>query len=287
MLTLTHLQKYPLMPFFIPSPPIHFHLVPQTTNDNRAENIVTMEADKELLTGDVLLASAFISYVGPFTKVFRDRLMANTFTPFLKDNFRKALGEEAQLPLSDSADPVKILTNSAEVAAWGADGLPADMVSIENGCIVTSSARWPLIIDPQLQGIKWLKQKESGAERNLQVVRLGQNDMLRKLERALENGTTILIENIGESLDAVLNPGNAYIHLSLFSLDRSYVPTIPYLPYHNIPLITLKFCKPSFSYFNTLPFSTLLHHPYCTLSDSTCRHQTWQENVHQIGRHRS
>ena len=60
-----------------------------------------MEADKELLTGDVLLASAFISYVGPFTKVFRDRLMANTFTPFLKDNFRKALGEEAQLPLSE------------------------------------------------------------------------------------------------------------------------------------------------------------------------------------------
>jgi hypothetical protein len=30
--------------------------------------------------------------------------------------------------------------------------------------------------------------------------------MLRKLERALENGYTILIENIGESLDAVLNP---------------------------------------------------------------------------------
>jgi hypothetical protein len=30
--------------------------------------------------------------------------------------------------------------------------------------------------------------------------------MLRKLERALENGHTILIENIGESLDAVLNP---------------------------------------------------------------------------------
>ena len=38
------------------------------------------------------------------------------------------------------------------------------------------------------------------------MVRLGQSDMLRKLERALENGHTILVENIGESLDAVLNP---------------------------------------------------------------------------------
>lgn len=171
-----------------------------------AENILTMKADKELLTGDVLLASAFISYVGPFTKVFRDRLMTQIFTPFLTDNLRKAVGEDAPIPLSASADPVKILTTSAMVATWGADGLPADQVSVENGTIVTNSARWPLIIDPQLQGIKWLRQKESGADRNLQVVRLGQNDMLRKLERALENGHTILIENIGESLDAVLNP---------------------------------------------------------------------------------
>jgi len=171
-----------------------------------AENIVTMEGDKELLTGDVLLASAFISYVGPFTKVFRDRLMNQTFTPYLVENLQGAVGEGGKIPLSPTSDPIKILTNSAEVATWGADGLPADQVSIENGAILTNSARWSLIIDPQLQGIKWLRQKESAPERNLQVVRLGQSDLLRKLERALENGYTILIENIGESLDAVLNP---------------------------------------------------------------------------------
>ena len=171
-----------------------------------AENILTMEADKELLTGDVLLASAFISYVGPFTKVFRDKLMTEIFTPFLQINFRKAMGENVLIPLSNSADPLKILTSSPQIAAWSADGLPADQVSIENATIVTASSRWPLIIDPQLQGIKWLKQKESQPDRNLQVVRLGQNGMLRKLERALENGHTILIENIGETLDAVLNP---------------------------------------------------------------------------------
>jgi dynein heavy chain len=171
-----------------------------------AENIVTMEADKELLTGDVLLASAFISYVGPFTKVFRDKLFTQIFTPYLKDNFLKAVGETGTVPLSETPDPMKILTNAAEVATWRADGLPADQVSTENGTIVCSSARWPLIIDPQLQGIKWLRQKESAPERNLMVVRLGQNDLLRKLERALENGFTLLIENIGESIDAVLNP---------------------------------------------------------------------------------
>ena len=33
-----------------------------------------------------------------------------------------------------------------------------------------------------------------------------QGDMLRKLERALENGSPMLIENLGEAIDAVLSP---------------------------------------------------------------------------------
>ena len=171
-----------------------------------AENIVSMEKDKMLLTGDVLLAAAFISYIGPFTKVFRDKLMTQTFTPFLQESFQKAAGPDAPIPLSAAPDPIRILTNTATVASWGAEGLPADQVSVENGTIVCNSARWPLIIDPQLQGVKWLKNRESAPERNLQIVRLGQSELLRKLESALENGHTILIENIGESLDAVLNP---------------------------------------------------------------------------------
>jgi hypothetical protein len=39
------------------------------------------------------------------------------------------------------------------------EGLPADPVSTENGSIIVSSARWPLIIDPQLQGVKWLRKR--------------------------------------------------------------------------------------------------------------------------------
>jgi len=103
-------------------------------------------------------------------------------------------------------DVVASLTTNADVAQWNADSLPADVVSTENGCIVCNSNRWPLIIDPQLQGISWIKQKESAPERNLKIVRLGQHDLIQKLEIALENGYTILIENLGESIDAVLMP---------------------------------------------------------------------------------
>lgn len=175
-------------------------------NKRWAENVLIMKEDAKLLTGDVLLASAFISYVGPFTKPFRTHLMNNVFKPFLLTGFAEAVGENGTPPMSSDADPLKILTSPAEVAGWNADSLPSDNVSTENGSIVCNTSRWPLIIDPQLQGIKWLRNKEIPVERNLQIVRFGQKDLIRKLEIALEQGYSLLIENIGESIEAVLNP---------------------------------------------------------------------------------
>ena len=178
-------------------------------NERWAENIVTLRENEKLLTGDVLIASAFISYIGPFTKAFRVHLMDKVFRPFLIKEFGKIsaeMGEGYTMPLSQDANPIVTLTTPAEIAQWNADSLPADIVSTENGCLVCNSSRWPLIIDPQLQGIKWIKQKESGPDRNLQIVRLGQKDLIRKLEVALENGYTILIENLDETIDAVLMP---------------------------------------------------------------------------------
>lgn len=175
-------------------------------NERWAINVVKMREDATLLMGDVLLASAFISYIGPFTKPFRVKLMDESFYPFLQKEFQAAAGEDGVVPMSAGSNPLKILTTPAQVAGWNADGLPADVVSMENGSIVENSSRWPLLIDPQLQGINWIRNKEGGADRNLQVVRLGQKDLIRKLELALDRGTTLLIENLGETLEAVLNP---------------------------------------------------------------------------------
>jgi len=164
-----------------------------------AENIESMTADKELLVGDVLLASAFISYIGPFTKQYRAELIDEKMVPFLQS----AAGGES-IPMSATANPVKILTTEAEVAEWNSHKLPDDSVSVENGCIVVNSARWPLLIDPQLQGVTWVTTKEK--ENGLVVLRLGQQHMLTKLERAIDSGAPVLIENMGEKIDAVLQP---------------------------------------------------------------------------------
>ena len=56
---------------------------------------------------------------------------------------------------------------------------------------------------PQLQGIKWIKTRY-GPE--LQVIRLGQRGYMDVVEQAISGGSVVLIENIGESVDPVLDP---------------------------------------------------------------------------------
>ena len=82
--------------------------------------------------------------------------------------------------------------------------MPSDRVSTENGAILTNSDRYSLIIDPQLQGITWLKEREKAS--NLQVTRLSNNRMVKILEAAIESGNPVMIENLENSIDAVIQP---------------------------------------------------------------------------------
>ena len=64
-----------------------------------------------------------------------------------------------------------LLTDDADVASWNNQGLPSDRMSTENATILCNTERWPLIVDAQLQGIKWIKNKYSS---ELKAIRLGQ-----------------------------------------------------------------------------------------------------------------
>jgi dynein heavy chain len=69
-----------------------------------ANAITTLEDNLVKIIGDVLLASAFVSYVGPFNKKFRNLIMETKFVPFFQQN---------NIPMSPEADPLLILTNPA------------------------------------------------------------------------------------------------------------------------------------------------------------------------------
>ena len=72
--------------------------------------------------------------------------------------------------MTDCLDVLSLLTDAATIAHWNNENLPNDRMSIENATILTNAERWPLMIDPQLQGIKWIKTREGD---ELKVVRLG------------------------------------------------------------------------------------------------------------------
>lgn len=88
--------------------------------------------------------------------------------------------------------------------SWLIHGLPADKFSIENGIIVKSANRWPLMIDPQVQANKWIKSLEK--ENKLTVIKLTDPNYTRILENSIQFGFPVLLENILEDLDAILEP---------------------------------------------------------------------------------
>uniref|UniRef100_A0AAX7TU92 Dynein axonemal heavy chain 17 n=1 Tax=Astatotilapia calliptera TaxID=8154 RepID=A0AAX7TU92_ASTCA len=161
-----------------------------------AEAVENFKKQERTLCGDVLLITTFISYLGYFTKRYRVQLMDSTWRPYLSQL-------KVPIPVTHDLDPLTLLTDDADVATWQNEGLPADRMSTENATILTSCQRWPLMVDPQLQGIKWIKNKYG---EDLQVIRIGQRGYLDAIERALAAGDVVLIENLEETLDPVLGP---------------------------------------------------------------------------------
>ncbi|KAK2111118.1 Dynein heavy chain 9, axonemal [Saguinus oedipus] len=161
-----------------------------------AEAVQNFKQQEQTLCGDILLITAFISYLGFFTKKYRQSLMDGTWRPYLSQL-------KTPIPVTPTLDPLRMLMDDADVAAWQNEGLPADRMSIENATILINCERWPLIVDPQLQGIKWIKNKYG---EDLRATQIGQKGYLQTIEHALEAGDAVLIENLEESIDPVLGP---------------------------------------------------------------------------------
>lgn len=146
------------------------------------------------LTGDVLISAGVVAYLGAFTSAYRQEQTKEW----------SRMCREKGIPCSDDFSLNTTLGEQVKIREWTIAGLPTDSFSIENGIVISNARRWPLMIDPQGQANKWIKNMEKA--NNLHVIKLTDSDFVRTLENCIQFGTPVLLENVGEDLDPILEP---------------------------------------------------------------------------------
>ena len=160
-----------------------------------AKEMNELDESMKNLVGDCLLTSSFLSYSGAFTFEFRKKFTYDTLYEDVKAR---------NIPVSPSFRLENLLTTDVELGKWASEGLPTDDLSVQNGILTTKASRYPLCIDPQMQAVRWIKQREG---KNLigKIKTFSDADFLKQLELAVKYGLPFLFENVGKHLDPVID----------------------------------------------------------------------------------
>ncbi|CBJ31040.1 dynein heavy chain [Ectocarpus siliculosus] len=163
------------------------------------DTVATLTLAMDKLPGDVVIASGTLSYLGPFTAEYRARIA---------DGWVQALVEKG-LDHTEGTDMEGTLADPVKIRQWQMCGLPPDSLSSQNGIIMDTARRWPLLIDPQGQANRFVKnlgKDTTLCPNGMDVAKLTQKKVLQILENGVRFGKWVLLENIGEELDAALEP---------------------------------------------------------------------------------
>lgn len=99
------------------------------------------------LAGDILISAGSLAYLTLFTDKYRNNL---------RTKWLKAI-DNNHVPRSENSSLISILGDVVTIRNWQMAGLPRDNFSTENAILMFNSNRWPLIIDPQGQANRWIK----------------------------------------------------------------------------------------------------------------------------------
>ena len=186
----------------------------------------SLKKNKELLKnvlGDIILASANLTYLGVFPEKYRT-LLKNDWADLLR---------KKGIQYNPKFDFLNFISNQNEIQNWKIFGLPDDVTMVENAVIMKYSLRPSLIIDPQDQAIDWIKNmllenENKPSTENLEVENVqGQsssasnkkkaaiaslanrkyyecttsmNAYLANMTKAMRENKTVIINNVGEFL---------------------------------------------------------------------------------------
>jgi dynein heavy chain len=159
--------------------------------------VTDLQKQYDNVTGDILIASGTVAYLGAFTAGFR----ADATKQWIKKLTELNITCDQAFQLS------KTLGEPVTIREWTINKLPSDSFSIENAIMLSVSNRWPLMIDPQGQANKWVRNTyavEEGEESILFVCKQNQATFVRTIENAIQFGKIVLLENVPENIDPVL-----------------------------------------------------------------------------------
>jgi len=98
------------------------------------------------LVGDVLISSGFLTYIGFFDHSQRMNL---------QDEWKLSIYNKA-IKYSPTLALTEFLSRPQDRVLWKSEELPDDDLCIENAIIMSKYNRYPLIIDPSDQALKYI-----------------------------------------------------------------------------------------------------------------------------------
>ena len=214
-------------------------------SDERERWIVQSAALKEqlkLVPGDVFLATCAIAYLGVFNLKYRTELLEFWHGLLVAYNVRcspiETILQNGIFPLVSSDDVL--------LESWRSQGLPSDLTSTDNAVMITTTRRFPLILDPQSQALTWIKGMEKA--NNLMVLKPTQSGLLRIFENCVRSGIPVILDGVGEVIEPSLKP--VIEREIIISAGRQIImlndSEVEWHPNFRLYLIT-KLANPSFS----------------------------------------
>lgn len=155
----------------------------QGTQKSWKERKEQLEIEYDYLIGNCLITAALMSYCGPFPAQKRHslRTMLLQKVKTLKITYSKDYSFSGFL-----AKPIEFLN-------WNFKGLPDDQFSRENAVLVMKGNRFPLMIDPQMQANRWVKNTEKEKTKHIKVLDPQTPNYMQTLEQAISFGQVVIL----------------------------------------------------------------------------------------------
>lgn len=153
-----------------------------------------LQMNYDNLVGDMLFSCGIVAYMASYNISFRDEMLIKW----------KEFMEASKILYTKTYEFVRVLGEEIEINHWQLYGLSKNRFATENAIILHNSEQWCLFIDSQNQINQWIKKIEK--KNDLKVVKLTDSDYMLVIERNIETGDPVLLEDVGEKLEIALEP---------------------------------------------------------------------------------